>query len=261
MTPTESSVFPLELYDEIIRHLHNNIGALSSCALVSRSWLRFSSHHLSHQREIYEKNAADLARLLTPRRCWITSDGAVCHLRILGNSGLCSADLHKVKIRIDSIQLRQLSIVNLRGGDDLLIKRLSPFWMIRELYIAKHSFHRVEGFISLLLAFPNLRRLEIVWSDVAGDRNSFSIDKIICERTVIPDLQVFKTVGGLVQPLLHFLSLSPNCGVRDISIRKLGSRDIPGVCEFVKRFGPHLKHLELGLVGLELSEELGEYSS
>jgi hypothetical protein len=257
----ESSVFPLELYDEIIGHLHDDIVALASCAVVSRSWLRFSNYHISNQREIYERNAADLARLLIPRRCWITSNGAVCHLHIRGNSGLYSAALQIVEDRIDSIRLRQLSIVNLQEGDNFLILNLLPFGMVRELYISKHRFSRVEGFISLLLAFPHLRRLEIDWSYAAGDCTSFSIDKTICERPVVPNLQVFKIVGGLVQPLLHSLSLSPNCGVRDISIRKLRSRDIPRVCEFVKRLGSHLEHMELGLVGLELSEELGEQSS
>jgi hypothetical protein len=260
---TESSVLPQELYDEIIGHFHDDLVTLASCALVSRSWLRSSRYHLSCQREIYERNAADLAKILTSSDAYtITSNGAVCHLHINYILALNTTVLQTVADRTDSIQLRLLSFVDVHWArDDLLVTPLLSFgMMIRELYVEKNYFRSVKDFISLLLAFPHLRRLEIEWSHAIGDGTSFSIDGIFRKipGPVMPNLQVFKIVGDLVQPSLHYLSLSSNCGICDISVRYLRSRDITRVCEFVKGLGPCLENLELGLRGQEPLEELGE---
>jgi hypothetical protein len=60
------------------------------------------------------------------------------------------------------------------AGDDLLVTPvLSSGMMIRQLYVEKNHFLNVKDFISLLLAFPQLRRMEIDWSYAVGDGTSW----------------------------------------------------------------------------------------
>lgn len=44
--PTSQSVFPQEVYDSIIDHLHDEREALNTCSLVSKAWVSSSSFHL-----------------------------------------------------------------------------------------------------------------------------------------------------------------------------------------------------------------------
>jgi hypothetical protein len=261
----EQSIFPLELYDHIIDYLHDNVAALASCALVCSAWLPSSQYHLSSQLALYETRAENLARRFTSPSFMITCDRAVCHLRIDRQSTdkrACSHLAVDVRTIIDqptSTQIKQLTLTGVKWRSHRTIAEdLLSFTMIKELYIEENMFIDLKNFIRVLSAFPHLQTLDIRRSDCIALPSWHSLPRIRSETPVMPNLQVLRIVGELVQPLLYYLWPSSKCRVRNLSIRSLRSSDVLILCEFIKELGPRLETLELGLRGQDVPEELGK---
>ncbi|KAJ7837108.1 hypothetical protein B0H13DRAFT_2677965 [Mycena leptocephala] len=61
---TSSLDFPPELQDLVVDHLHDQKHSLTTCGLVSKSWLRSSRHHLFGSVSLRDRNWEDFVHLL-----------------------------------------------------------------------------------------------------------------------------------------------------------------------------------------------------
>ena len=111
MEPQSSaSKLAVEITDLIIDHLHDNVGALKSCALVHSSWTPATRHHLFPSLSISQRRCA-----LSDFIAFITSaDGIVTHIKRLSLSGYVGIglnDLASILRRLPS--LRTLTLARL----------------------------------------------------------------------------------------------------------------------------------------------------
>jgi hypothetical protein len=78
--PYQQARLPPELMDTIIKLLRDDRAALATCALVCRSWVPASRHHLFYNVTIGPGNLTDISYLLSSMSCTISS--AVEHLAL-----------------------------------------------------------------------------------------------------------------------------------------------------------------------------------
>ncbi|KAI0704697.1 hypothetical protein C8Q76DRAFT_752496 [Earliella scabrosa] len=111
MEPQSSaSKLAVEITDLIIDHLHDNVGALKSCALVHSSWTPATRLHLFASLSISQRRCA-----LSDFIAFITSaDGVVTHIKRLSLSGYVGMglnDLSSILRRLPSLRILTLTHV------------------------------------------------------------------------------------------------------------------------------------------------------
>lgn len=163
------SLLPLEIWDQIIDHLHNDATALSACALVHRAWTASARSHLFHHVSImYSEDDLSLISEVFP-----TSGGGVVpyvrDLRILG---------HRTKFKHVGI-LPVSDLPYFSSVTRLVISCEEPWEQIRHIdrqWLAQHvqncstlrmsiDFEKLENCQSLIASATRLQVLDIAFGD------------------------------------------------------------------------------------------------
>jgi hypothetical protein len=140
--PRNDLPVPHELVDAIIDLLHDDHAALTTCALVCRSWVTASRRHLFSQFVIDNENGSKASDLLSSATCTIAL--AVRHLT-LDRGDLI--DLHDVIRKLSCVRQLSLYTLNLCGE-----------WFPYVLDLVK-SLHNLEFLALVCIRFPTYNHL------------------------------------------------------------------------------------------------------
>jgi hypothetical protein len=142
LQPRNDLPLPNELVDAIIDLLHDDHAALTTCALVCRSWVTASRRHLFSQFIIDNKNGSQASDLLSSATCTIAL--AVRHLT-LDRGDLIG--LHDVIQKLSRIRQLSLDTLSMCGE-----------WFPYVLDLVK-SLHNLEFLALLSIRFPTYNHL------------------------------------------------------------------------------------------------------
>jgi hypothetical protein len=148
---------PPELIDAIIELLHDDRLALATCALVRKSWVPASRHHLFSEITIVPESSRSFARLLSSSMCTIPP--AVQHLELVEIQ--LFHNLVDIASRLNNIS--KLSLTNSMIRDP---KVLSPIVALLQdldsLHLLETHFRNYDMFLSLLRHPRRLRSMSCI---------------------------------------------------------------------------------------------------
>jgi hypothetical protein len=158
--PTRHVQLPPELIEAIVELLHDDWGALQTCALLSKAWVPASRHHLFSQIRIYRVNSLAASELLSSAKSTINS--AVKRL------ALNTIHAPSVLEVLDGIAYRLPNVteLSLRGSHPYELSVFPPpsliplLWNLESLRLIYVSFDPAgASLLSLLHHCPQLRTL------------------------------------------------------------------------------------------------------
>jgi hypothetical protein len=229
-------MLPVELYELIIGHLHDDKATLKACSLTCKTFLHLSRYHLFYKLRLcrpYTERFLDAAIGSTHSP---SSPGTYVRHLILFD------DLNKA---LPLLVPRLLNVTSLllvfdrdELGDTQRAMMLSGFQKVTSLDIRYCRFHTSAEMGELIASFPSLEYLccsAMNWSEYA--------------EPVIPLPHSINKIALPVYQSTFFdqlLSLEPHPNVRAIELSNLEEPFIKEINKLLETLGSHLEDLQVG---------------
>jgi hypothetical protein len=221
-TPTRSPRLPPELIDAAIDQLHDDQEALALCALVCKSWVPASRHHLFPMITVCQFNIADFVRLLSSTRCTIS--GAIVHLVLLQMETL--SNLHEITQRLPRVtrlSFHDSSLCETNFPEEDIAPLLPNLEHLGLCFVRVETSHVL---LWILHRSPRLRN--ICASDTTIVEKDINGPTWIHERALTPELKSFEVFRA--DPLLEFFVARWNGVVPEIVTLDIGgARKLEGM--------------------------------
>jgi hypothetical protein len=163
ISPYRHRRLPPELIDSVIDALHDDPAALMICALVCRSWVHASRHHLFSYLAVFPETRSDLVALLSSASC--TIGPAVRDLRLTLRT---INDLHEIINNCRLPHVTHLTLAKLALSESQAFASLATISFLQHLESLRLScvkFDNPNMFFSLLFHCIRLRSLD--WQDLS----------------------------------------------------------------------------------------------
>ncbi|KAJ7620819.1 hypothetical protein DFH06DRAFT_62140 [Mycena polygramma] len=259
---SSSPDFPPELHDLVIDHMHRDKGALATCGLVSKSWLRSSRHHLFDSVVLRNRNWKAFLQLLgSPLATFPTSVKSltisVSDYATLEPSASFNRLIHELRGSTASEdaprELSDLNLLRLNGihwsdvtqTTTLALVELCPY--IRELDLRLVTFDTPYQMAALVSHFPRTQKLSM--------SPFFSLYESPLKYPDIPRsiqhirLRLDGTIRGRFNQIARWIHAGDGLpSIRALEIGIVDVESLASLAGLLRALGPVLQDLDLGVM-------------
>ncbi|KAJ6480132.1 hypothetical protein C8R45DRAFT_1154928 [Mycena sanguinolenta] len=250
--------FPIELWDNIIDHLHSNKRALLTCSLVCSAWSASSRYHLFQNASIirvHRRNFKSFCKLLASQR--LNAYIGRLHLRSHfedehpSNGNFQFNEHFKCLPRLPRLKYLRLEYHYKDLHPEFSAALAQNFANVTDLELDSMSFDSFPQFVQFVNTLPMLRRIslnEVSWTDSPPEQTSTD-DTPHAVRIHGNLTDVVAICGnGTAVPTLSFIPSQPFIRRLAVSIESFGRVEhMPLLSAALRALGPRLEHFILDL--------------
>jgi hypothetical protein len=211
------SIFPQEVYENIIDHLHEDRPTLRICGLVCRAWVPASRYHLFNEVLVilnsgYRSTVPRFIKRSKSVDAGISIAPYIRKISITDYTGGKRMDFIYLLLRTlrrepdrPGYQSINLAYIDL---DFEKLRDVLPLWRITKVDFARCTFDSYKNLMALFGSMPNLQMLELGHLEPSS-AGSGDDDDIIEERMLFPQLRTLIIRFDDGRPLLRHLAPPP----------------------------------------------------
>jgi hypothetical protein len=234
------SVFPQEVYEIIIGHLHSCRRALAKCALVCRVWVPASRYHLFYHIDIYPGDSRLLNLLTLPAASgniasYVHSIKVVCRDYDPENG---PDPVYEILIALRNTTPGYQSIVfHSLPFEYTKLREVLPLWRITDLEMNDCAIDYSSNLMALLGLMPNLQKLLLYTIYETGG------DFVVVGATHLPMLRTLILGGTDIKAILCSVAASPMLRELESVVSSVGEMLCIG--SFLHPVATHLVRLDI----------------
>ncbi|KAF8524442.1 hypothetical protein JB92DRAFT_2827030 [Gautieria morchelliformis] len=248
-------IFPGELIDQVIDHLHNDSPSLRACCITCRAWAPSARFHIFHNIVVSAKRADELAVILETsphisplvRSLTIEGDAQLVYIR----SDYLDAAIPAIAPKLTRLKTLRLERVTLaQQHPKVLSVLIHNFPTLQELCITSVTFTRFRDFAALIVAHPFLECLDLAfiwwdWDSLTAEshrENVFQEYPDLCSR--LRCITLSRICLSVTDWISSYYRVLP---VHTVTLDTISTRDIPRMARLLQLMGSSLKHLTLSI--------------
>jgi hypothetical protein len=236
------SVFPQEVYENVIDHSRRDRRTLANCGLVCRAWVSTSRYHLFHMVQISPGDSRFLEILTFPGR---NVASYICSVKIF----------RALRVSQDELDLLYQVLIILRDTTPgyrfisfwrlpLQLDRLSevlPLSRIVDVEVNYCQFDNLNSFMALFGLMPHLRKLEL--HEVKHD----GIHSIVEGVILLPQLRTLGLFGDCdIVQIMQSIATPPT--LRELEFEAFSNQEILCIGSFLRPVMNCLVKLEIDIL-------------
>jgi hypothetical protein len=231
-----SSVFPQEVYEIVIDHLHDDKAAALACALVCRAWVSAGRFHLFRKIHFVLDHKCKLASFLElfsdPERSIATYVSRV-NIRYMSRATPETLDLlYEALLLLRDTTARGYRSINIwrLPLDFEQLRRVLPLGRMSNVKITSYT-RDLNNLIGLCRSMPNLEHLSL-------HHGWYDVDEALEDPTCLPQLRSLTMYPENAKSFLRRLATPPM--LREVDFHVTDSEEMFYVITFLRPVMPYL---------------------